>query len=87
MAAKRDQRLVANAQRKRRTPLLPSDADMKFLGEAATLAETENVVMVTNDCDFTSFKSEIRTTFGVRILDIQQLPEDATSIERILAQI
>lgn len=52
---------------------------MKFLGEAATLAEMESVVMVTNDCDFTSFESEIRTTFGVKILDIQRLPEDATS--------
>lgn len=58
---------------KGRTSILPSRMDMKILGEAARLAEQNEVYFVTDDHDFLDFKDEILKMFGVKVVRISEL--------------
>lgn len=88
LAAANDKRLVERAQHRPGHSLLPSDADMSLLGEAARLAdEGEGVALLSRDPDFTGFAAEIHKEFGVKILDLWQFPSDISSILGLLNQV
>ena len=69
----KDWRLFQLREEKGRVSLLPSRADMTILGEAARLAETHRVVLVTEDKDYTSFQKEIMREFHVKILSLYDI--------------
>lgn len=88
LAASNGRRLVDRAKYRPGHSLLPSDADLTLVGEAARLAdEGERVALLSSDQDFTSFTTEIHEGFGVKILDLFQFPSDTNSILGLLSQV
>jgi len=69
-------KLVKLKEKKKRHSILPSETDMKILAEAATLAENNNVVFITDDGDYLEFKDELEKKLHIRIcavLEVQHL--------------
>ena len=86
-ATAKDKRLVDKAPHRPGHSLLPSDADMTLLAEAARLAGSDKVALLSGDPDFTSFAADINKEFAVTILNLFQFPGDANSIRGLLTQI
>jgi hypothetical protein len=67
---------------KNRGTLLPSETDMKILGEAKTLVGSGyNVCFVTDDGDFISFKDEIRKRINVTVVELLNLRQFASTLK------
>jgi len=67
------ERLREVSRKKGRKALLPSETDIKILGEAAKLAEKSKVIMITEDHDFLDFSDEIENRFRVKVVRISEL--------------
>lgn len=72
--AKLREKLMRKKRRKRRKSLLPSDTDMKILGEASTLSRDHRVIFVTDDGDYLNFKDEIEEKLKLKIIALLDLP-------------
>jgi hypothetical protein len=82
-----DPRLIKNRIRKRRKSLIPSDTDLRILAEAAKLAKSSAVVLVTDDSDYTLFSNEIKKVFSVHILDSRMLPTTTNGVKSLLLRL
>jgi hypothetical protein len=67
-------KLIPMKSKKRRKSLLPSEIDMKILGEAHALAKDYRVIFVTDDSDYLNFKDEIEKKLKLEIIALLDLP-------------
>jgi hypothetical protein len=75
-------RLVELKKKKtKRRGLLPSDADMRILGEAVTLGLKNRVYFVTDDKDYIFFKNEIKQDLGIDIIELLDLRSFAQKLK------
>jgi hypothetical protein len=66
--------------KKHRNDLIPSTKDMTILSEAVTLCKESKVYLITDDGDFSVFKSEIEQGFGVTVVELMNLRTFATEL-------
>lgn len=59
---------------KHRASLLPSEKDMRILGEAHVLSQNYKVYFVTDDKDFIYFKNEIQKELNIVVIELLELP-------------
>lgn len=71
--AKLKEKLIRKKRRKKRKSLLPSETDMKILGEAYALTRDHRVIFVTDDGDYLNFKDEIEKKLKLEIIALLDL--------------
>lgn len=68
------EKMIRMQSQKKRKSLLPSETDMKILGQAHALTKNYRVIFVTDDGDFLNFKNEIEKKLKLEIIGLLDLP-------------
>jgi len=58
---------------KHRKVLLPSETDMRILGEASALSHSFKVYFITDDRDYIEFKDKIQEKLNVNVVEMLDL--------------
>jgi len=74
------EKLLRKKRRKKRKSLLPSEIDMKILGEAYVLTRDNQVIFVTDDGDYLNFNDEIEKKLKLKIVALLDLPHFDESV-------